>query len=132
LRNTRAKCLKQLDAVRTAAADSDAAYLMRTRLRRALLTTATHVAEFEGARAPEMPGVYEPWPGMSPLSLELIQTCNRIYADSEALCQPSEALDVRWRLGWDAIQRDLLQVEALLRGEDTSQRSELAMSGVAN
>jgi hypothetical protein len=132
LRNTRARCLKQLEAVRQAADDTDAAYLMRTRLRRALLTTARHVAEVDGAYAPEMPGIYEVRPDMSTLSIELVETCNRIYADSEALCQPSEALDMRWKNGWRAIQSDLAKLEALLRLEDAQERPGLAMSSIAS
>jgi hypothetical protein len=128
LRNTRARCLKQLDAVRQAADDTDAAYLMRTRLRRALLTTARHIAEVEGVCEPDMPGVYELRPGMSLLSIELVETCNRIYADSEALCQPSEALDMRWRSGWQGLQADLAKLEKLLMAEDDHRMVALVMS----
>jgi hypothetical protein len=114
LRTSTATCLGQLDAIKEAAGDSDAAYLMRTRLRRALLSTARHVAGLEGAKAPELPGHFVLPDGSSERSLQLIEICNRLYRDSEALCQPSEALDVRWRDGWQALNSDLALLRALL------------------
>jgi hypothetical protein len=114
LRTSRATCLRQLDRVQEATGDTDSAYLMRTRLRRALLGTVRHVAQLEGARAPELPGHFVLPDGCSVRSQTLIEVCNRLYRDSEALCQPSEALDIRWRDGWQALDADLASLRRLL------------------
>jgi hypothetical protein len=96
------------------AGDTEAAYLVRTRLRRVLLSAVRHVAELEGASAPELPGCFVLPPDCTARSQALIEICNRLYRDSEVLCQPSEALDVRWRDGWQALSVDLARLRALL------------------
>ena len=104
-------CLRQLDAVKEAAADAHAAYLLRTRLRRSLLSVIRLVARREGLTEPIMPGVFDAPPDASPSAKAILEICNRTSVNSERLCQPSEALDVRWQEGWGVVVRDLDQLE---------------------
>jgi aspartate/methionine/tyrosine aminotransferase len=117
LKTSRATCLRQLDSIREAARDSEGAYLVRTRLRRALLSAARHVAELEGASKPEMPGHYVAPRNSSPHSRAVIETCNRLYSESQVLCTPSEAFDTRWKKGWQTLRTELDLLERLLRQE---------------
>jgi hypothetical protein len=108
------QCLTQIAGVFEAAADPRAAYLIRSRLRRAILSCARLVAQAAGADKPVIPGVF---PAPSPSSrtdAEIIALCNRVYATARELCQPSESFDVRWESGWRALSVQLEQLQAAL------------------
>jgi hypothetical protein len=93
-------CVKRIDNVVASAADPRAAYLIRSRLRRAILSCARLVAESHGSQKPELPGVFAAPPGAPPLDRRIIALCNRILLGARELCQPSESFDVRWEEGW--------------------------------
>lgn len=108
-------CLRRIDDVGSAAADPRAAYLIRSRLRRALLSCARLVAEEHGSRKPEVPGVFTAPPAADAPERRVIALCNRIFASAKELCQPSESFDLRWEQGWALLSRDLENLrEALL------------------
>jgi hypothetical protein len=107
-------CLTQIAAVRDAAEDPGAAYLIRSRIRRAILSCARMVAEAAGAEKPEIPGVFRSPPGCSNTEAEIIRLCNRIYGTARELCQPSESFDVRWGRGWQALSMELEQLQNAL------------------
>jgi hypothetical protein len=106
--------VERLAAVREAAADPRAAYLIRSRLRRALLSCARGIAERQGVEKPVLPGQWSLAPDAPAEICEIIALCRRIYQSSEHLCQPSESFDVRWEGGWLSLQRDLGQLEIAL------------------
>jgi hypothetical protein len=41
-------------------------------------------------------------------------SCNRLAAISTGLCQPSEALDARWKRGWNRILPELQELKQAL------------------
>jgi hypothetical protein len=84
-------CLSLLDKVDEAGRDPELAYLVRSRLRRAV------VALERGRREPT---------GEAPLANAPVEVQALAKELSERviwLCQPSEALDVRWKREWSAV-----------------------------
>lgn len=73
------ECLKRIDDVVAAAADPRAAYLIRSRLRRAILSCARLVAESNGAPKPGVPGVFATPPESNASDARVIALCNRIF-----------------------------------------------------
>ena len=67
LRPTTEKCLKQIDYVVQAAADPSSAYLIRSRLRRTILSCARLVADASSAPKPDVPGLFVARAGTSTL-----------------------------------------------------------------
>jgi hypothetical protein len=101
------RCLQLIERVREAACDPAAAYLIRSRLRRAILGCARMVANAHGAAKPEMPGQFVAPDGCSAADNAILALCNRIHGIALELCQPSESFDVRWADGWALLQHDL-------------------------
>ena len=58
-----------------------------------------------------------------PVSTEILQACTSLLAKARSLCQPSEALDSRWRLGWSAVCDDLELLERLLKADQARLRN---------
>lgn len=96
---TREYCLSLLDKVDEAGRDPKLAYLVRTRLRRAVIGLERGRRE-----EPDVPPLQQAPQGIRELTTDL--TARVIW-----LCQPSEALDVRWKREWD----DVLDGVARLR-----------------
>jgi hypothetical protein len=106
------ECLRLIQDVREAADDPHAAYLIRSRLRRAILVCARMVARNYGARTPDIPGVFVAPAGSSDLDREIVSLCGRIHAIARDLCQPSESFDVRWEAGWSELEGELNQLQS--------------------
>jgi hypothetical protein len=111
---TRRSPIADLVAVRRAAEDIESAYLVRTRLRRALLNVARDVARHEGLPQPELPGVYGVPDTASARSRHIAALASDIYQASERMCQPSESLDARWRADWSDLSAKLTALEHAL------------------
>jgi hypothetical protein len=45
---------------------------------------------------------------------EVANCCNRLIESADIVCQPSEPLDQRWRIGWKEIVADISHLEYLL------------------
>lgn len=101
------ECLKRIDGVVAAAADPRAAYLIRSRLRRTILSCARLVADTHGAPKPDVPGLFAAPPEAGPSDARVIALCNRIFLAAQELCQPSESFDVRWERGWAVLHKEL-------------------------
>lgn len=106
--------IDQIEAVRRAAADPQAAYLIRSRLRRALLGCARVVAAHQNLEKPDLPGQWAVGPTASSEAKSVVEICRRIYQASEQLCQPSESFDVRWEEGWRRLSADLSELTCAL------------------
>jgi hypothetical protein len=102
-------CLAQIGEVREAAADPAAAYLIRSRLQRMILSCERVLAREQDSEVPALPGqigfVDEP----------LGALCRKIRRLSAVLCQPSESFDVRWSRGWEEMAPLLEELEIELR-----------------
>lgn len=83
--------------------DPDSAYVARSRLQRALLSALEFAAREAGARGPAVPGPFELPEHASEETKGVVEACNSIWSMSETMCQPSEALDVRWTKGWHQV-----------------------------
>lgn len=85
---TREYCLSLLDQVDEAGRNPDLAYLVRTRLRRAVIG-------LERGRRSESGS-----PPLQQAPQEIRELTTDLTARVIWLCQPSEALDVRWKREW--------------------------------
>lgn len=101
------QCLAQIDKIYEAAQDPAAAYLIRSRLRRTILSCARLVADAAGSNKPQVPGLFVVPQGASETERNVIQLCNRIYGIAGELCQPSESFDTRWEDGWALLSAEL-------------------------
>jgi hypothetical protein len=108
------RCIEQLEAVRDAAADPGAAYVIRSRLERALLSCGRLVAEMSDNSAPVMPGLIATTTARD-AAKRLANACNTVHDLTASICRPSESLDARWEDGWCRIASALDQLEAELR-----------------
>jgi hypothetical protein len=108
------QCLRQVADLRAAAEDPSSAYLIRSRLRRAILSCARLVAHSTGAPKPDVPGVFLAPRGCSEVDSHVVTFCNRIYGIANELCQPSESFDLRWERGWQLLRKELDQLQCLL------------------
>ena len=108
------ECLSLIESVKKSAADPESAYVIRTRLKRALLGAAHMAAEREGIRVPLMPEDINRLSATSKESAEILRLCVSLLVKTRSLCQPSEALDSRWKSGWEAMRGDLESLERAL------------------
>jgi hypothetical protein len=108
------QCLDQIDEVFGAADDPAAAYLIRSRLRRSMLSCMRYVAEACGADKPSVPGAFVSPPGADGDQIRVLRLCARIHAIAGELCRPSESFDLRWRDGWAGLSVELKQLRAVL------------------
>jgi hypothetical protein len=107
------QCLEQLDKVLEAAEDPGAAYLIRSRLRRAMLSCVRMVAESAGQHPPRrLLGLRERESTMDDEGREVLRLCRRVQAIAEDLCQPSESFDVRWEKGWASLHEEIASLRA--------------------
>ena len=98
-------CLSQIADVREAAADPAAAYLIRSRLQRMVLSCERALARTSDSKTPNLPGQIDF--ADEPLGA----LCRRIRRLGAVLCQPSESFDVRWSRGWEELSPLLAQLE---------------------
>lgn len=105
---TQQYCLKLLDAVEEAGRDPQLAYLVRSRLRRSLIA-------LERGRSDECAG--EGLLGEAPS--EIRDLTKALAARVVWLCQPSEALDVRWKREWTDVFAGVSELRAWVRTSDS-------------
>jgi hypothetical protein len=96
------QCIEEVEAVREAASDPKAAYVIRSRLERLLLSCRRVVAE-QGDGGSH--------------AKELIDATDALFEVSSMICRPSESLDSRWEEGWARIEPRLHELEATLRAQ---------------
>ncbi len=93
--STKTDCLQLIRLVREAGKDPESAYLVRTRLRRALIgsTEFAHLTKgHDGANT-------------------VVHLCDTIRETTLRLCQPSEAFDARWQRDWEGHVQRLTELE---------------------
>lgn len=115
-------CLALISCARASAKEPESAYALRTRLKRTLLSAGQLVAEYAGVAGPLMPEDVQQVHIENQELSEILTICASLLGTSRALCQPSEALDSRWRSGWIAVCQDLDLLEQRLLSLRTSQR----------
>jgi len=109
-------CLEQVAAVRESASDPKAAYVIRSRLERLLLTCARVTAERSGLTKPDVPGPVAT--SNTPADVQrLAAACDTLYDLSSSICRPSESFDTRWDEGWSRISAALDKLERLLESQ---------------
>jgi hypothetical protein len=109
-------CLRLIEKVRSDFGRPESAYLLRTRIKRSVLSATRLAAEQLGTEMPVLP---EPTDTDSRLNSAgkagaVLASCNRLIASTRQLCQPSEALDSRWRQGWNEVLNELATLERSL------------------
>ncbi len=107
-------CLRLIESAKASAMEPESAYVLRTRLKRSLLGASQLAARRAGVAGPVMPEDIERIDLGSPECSEVLRVCVSLLAKTRSLCQPSEALDSRWRSGWSDVCRDLELLEHAL------------------
>jgi hypothetical protein len=105
---TQQYCSKLLDEVEAAGRDPRTAYLVRTRLRRALVALERGRSDQPGT------GLLEDAPR------ELQQLTRDLAVRVVSLCQPSESLDLRWKRDWQGVLTDVSRLQSWLAKESDS------------
>jgi hypothetical protein len=99
--DTRPYYARLLDEVLVAGESPELAYQARTRLRRAIL--ALRRGPNDGSSKPPVAE-----------SHAIAEITRRLEDRVLNLCQPSEALDTRWRQAWDTVARDIRALKHLV------------------
>lgn len=107
-------CKFLIESIRASAADPESAYALRTRLGRTILAAGHIAAKRAGLSLPSVPSDIVGLTSQDQLSQEILLSCNRLASLSSALCQPSEALDSRWKRGWSRLLPELRTLELAL------------------
>ena len=110
-------CLGLIASTRAATTQPESAYAARARLKRSVLGAGQLAAARAGVAGPMMPEDIVRMRVQDPELAEILQVCSSLLAKARSLCQPSEALDTRWRLGWSAVCDDLELLERLLKAD---------------
>lgn len=116
-------CLKLIAKVRSSMGEPESAYLLRSRVKRSVLSAARFAAMQLGTDAPVLPKTIDVPIPSSGTSAATLLTCNRLIALTRELCQPSEALDSRWRQGWKEVLEDLTALEKTLEQDHSAGES---------
>lgn len=111
-------CLGLIASAKASAREPESAYVLRTRLKRSLLGAGQLAAAYAGVAGPLMPEDVERMRVDDPASSEILRICASLLGKTRSLCQPSEALDSRWRSGWAAVCEDLDLLERTLLSLD--------------
>jgi hypothetical protein len=112
--HSKADCLSLIAKVRSNVAEPESAYLLRTRIKRSILSAARLAAEQLGTEAPILPEAIDSPIGTAGKPGTVLASCNRLIVQTRELCQPSEALDSRWRQGWHEVLEELGTLERAL------------------
>lgn len=112
---TKYDCLELLAEVRKCASDPESAYVLRTRLMRAVLATGQLAAKRCGLEQPTTPSDLHLLRISDPAEADLVATANVVVSLGRRLCQPSEALDSRWKAGWNEMEPALAELESRLQ-----------------
>lgn len=107
-------CLRLIASAKASAKEPESAYVLRTRLKRSLLSAGQLAATRAGVAAPLMPEDIERISLNDWASSEILKICASLLAKTRSLCQPSEALDSRWRSGWATVCQELDSLERAL------------------
>lgn len=107
-------CLKLIAKVKANIAEPESAYLLRTRIKRSILSATRLAAEELGIEVPVLPEATDLGILSAGKAGEVLASCNRLIAGTRQLCQPSEALDSRWRQGWHEVLEELATLEKSL------------------
>ena len=107
-------CLLLVKAARDSAREPESAYVLRARLKRSILGASQLAASCAGITGPMMPEDIERMSTDDAASAEVLRLSVSLLAKARTLCQPSEALDSRWRSGWSATRQDLDLLERAL------------------
>lgn len=106
------KCLRLIEAANDCASNPESAYLMRSRLLRAVLSVAHLLASRNNLPSPDSPDYISKIETIcANEDLEAAKAANHVLALARQLCQPSEALDARWKTGWSEMQPALKILE---------------------
>ena len=108
-------CLRLIASSKASAKDPESAYASRARLKRSVLSVGQLAAARAGVPSPMMPEDIARMRLQDPVSTEILKICVSLLSKARSLCQPSEALDSRWRSGWSAVCEDLELLERSLK-----------------
>jgi hypothetical protein len=108
------RCVKQIEKVLSTVSDPAQAYLIRTRLKRSILSCVRAVATSEGHPPPTSLDGHAALTGASPHSQHVLALCDSIWQKTAHVCQPSEPLESRWEAGWAEIDADLRALRGFL------------------
>ena len=116
-------CLRLIASTKASVKDPELAYASRARLKRSVLRVCQLAAVRAGVLGPMMPEDITRMRLQDPVLAEILQICTSLLSKARSLCQPSEALDSRWRSGWSAVCDDLELLELSLKANQDRLRN---------
>src|SRR5688572_2920236 len=96
---TQTECLRLTAIAKASAADPETAYVLRTRLKRVIMAAAELACAHVGVQEPVMPEDIHQIRIAEPKWADIVRLCSALLLKTRTLCQPSEALDSRWKAG---------------------------------
>jgi hypothetical protein len=111
------RCLRQLMRVRKAASDPGSAYVLRSRLKRAILMCLQDIGQEKNGVFIDSSSDQKRENHLGGRAALIGASCARLHQMTRRLCQPSEALTIRWRRAWGEVEQELGVLENLLKQE---------------
>lgn len=108
------ECLALIAQTLNSAPNPESAYVLRARLHRSLLLIGRWVAGELNCGLPVFPDDLKRLSVSDAEASRIMLLCNDVLAQSKSLCQPSEALEDRWKNGWNKVAENLMSLEAAL------------------
>jgi hypothetical protein len=109
------ECLALIAQTLNSAPNPESAYVLRARLHRSLLLIGRWVASDLNCELPVFPYDLKRLSAHDTEASRIMMLCNDVLAQSKTLCQPSEALEDRWKNGWNKVAVNLRSLETALR-----------------
>ena len=111
-----AKCLSEIEKVKEVAEGQAMPYAARSRLARLTLDTTRLACAAIGVPLPDRPGTLPVMGDDASTTLaRVVASCDTLNQLGRSVAQPSEPLEARWRTMWQALLRELDELDAALR-----------------
>lgn len=111
---SRKECLALIAQTLNSAPNPESAYVLRARLHRSLLLIGRWAAGELNCELPVFPDDLKRLSVNDTEASRIVMLCNDVLAQSKTLCQPSEALEDRWKNGWNKVAVNLMALERAL------------------
>lgn len=113
--HSKQQCLELIDNVLESAHDIERAYVLRSRIKRSVLSVTRLCAIQAGVPEPVLPHTISNFDCADERTAEILSICAVLMSQADVMCQPSEALDIRWKSGWGSLIERITHLKGRLR-----------------